>query len=269
MIERQFISRKVREFEVQKKLASELNRSGYNKITIRKTPLGEKITVHTTKPGLIVGKKGENIIRLIEMLKKDFGMENPQIEVSDIENPSLDSTSVAEKIKSVLESKGSKRFKAISHGSLSEMMNAGALGAEVVISGKVPSARAKTWRFKEGHLKKSGDISQNHIDIAYAQAILKTGMVGIKVSLMHPELKLPDKVLFKTIEESKGEKAEKPKEKKAEESKEENKEVQKAEKKSGKKKTKKIEENKKESKEENKEVQKAEKPKEKDGNNKK
>jgi ribosomal protein S3 len=73
-------------------------------------------------------------------------------------------------------------------------MRSGALGIEILISGKVPSQRAKTWRFYNGYLKKCGDVAVEGVDISYRVAVLKTGVVGIKVSVMPPTTILPDRI---------------------------------------------------------------------------
>jgi len=73
-------------------------------------------------------------------------------------------------------------------------MRAGALGIEIVVSGKVPSARAKSWRFYSGYLKKCGDIAIMGVRKADAQAQLKTGVIGVKVKIMPPDIKLPDDI---------------------------------------------------------------------------
>ena len=106
-----------------------------------KTPLGEKIIIYASRPGLIVGRKGQNIKQLTKALKRKFELENPQVEISEIENPSLDAHIIAEKIVDALEKFGSEKFKAIGHKIMTEVMRAGALGIEIIISGKVPSAR--------------------------------------------------------------------------------------------------------------------------------
>ena len=77
---------------------------------------------------------------------------------------------------------------------LTDVMNAGALGIEVVISGKIPSARAKSWRFYQGYLKKCGNIAMNDVRVAHTTAELKSGTIGIKVSIMAPDVKLPDRI---------------------------------------------------------------------------
>jgi len=84
---------------------------------------------------------------------------------------------------------------------LTDVMSAGARGVEVLISGKVPSSRAKTWRFYMGYLKKSGDIAVSGVDTAYTSAKLKTGVIGVQVRIMPRTTKMPDEVIF--IDEAK------------------------------------------------------------------
>ncbi len=199
MIERQFVAQRIKEHQVQEFITKELGQTSHSRTEIKRTPLGEKIIVYTTRPGIVVGRKGENIKKLTLALKNKFKMENPQIEIGEIENPNLDANSVADRIAFTLERYGSKRFKSTGYKTLQSIIDAGALGAEIVISGKVPSSRAKTWRFSAGYLKKSGDISANHVEYAYSTAKLKTGIIGIQVSIMPAGLKLPDKVKIHEI----------------------------------------------------------------------
>lgn len=194
MIEKHFISQKIKEKQIQEFISSKLFKAGNSKINVQRTPLGEKITIYTSRPGLVVGKKGENIKKLTHVLKTRFNMENPQIEIGEIPNPNLDVYTISERIVFVLEKFGAKRFKAIGYKTLQDIMNAGAIGAEIVISGKIPSSRARRWRFKAGYLKKSGDISENYIKKLTTNATLKSGTVGIRLSIMTPDIKLPDKI---------------------------------------------------------------------------
>jgi len=127
-------------------------------------------------------------------LKRKFDFENPQIEISEVEDPNTDAQIVAERIASTLERFGLQKFKGIGHKTLNDVMNTGALGIEIVISGKIPSSRAKSWRFYQGYLKKSGDIALTDIKKAHATALLKTGSVGVKVSIMPKDIKLPDNI---------------------------------------------------------------------------
>jgi len=201
MIEKQIVEKNMKEYAIQEKIAKELPKACYSKIELKKTPLGEKVIIHTARPGLVVGKKGANIQKITETLRNKFKMENPQVEIIEIEKPNLDSKSVAERILSSFERFGPKRFKSIGYSALQNIMDAGATGAEIIISGRgVPAKRTKTWRFYAGHLKKSGDISQNHIKKSLVVAELKSGAIGIKVHILTPDTILPDEIKLRDEE---------------------------------------------------------------------
>ncbi|MBS3152343.1 30S ribosomal protein S3 [Candidatus Woesearchaeota archaeon] len=198
MIERQIVAQKSKERAIEEFVFSYLGRVSCSHIMMQRTPLGEKISVYTSRPGLIVGKKGSNIKKLTELLKAKFNMENPQLEVVEITNPFIDAASVARSLISGFERFGPKRFKAMAYKALDDALKAGARGIEIVISGRgVPSERAKSWRFSAGYLKKSGDISANYVDRSYEYCNLRSGTIGIKVSILHPEVVLPDDVKIK------------------------------------------------------------------------
>lgn len=222
MIERKFVAQKMKEFQIEEYIRQSLENVGHSHTKMVKTPLGEKIIIFSSRPGLIVGRKGQNIKQLTRTLKRRFDLENPQIEIGEVENPNLDAHIIAEKIVDALEKFGSEKFKAIGHKIMADVIKAGALGLEIVISGKVPSARAKSWRFYSGYLKKCGDVASG-VRKANLQAQLKTGIIGVKVSIMPPDIKLPDDI---KLVEGKEIKFEEIKENKKEESiKEDNKKV--------------------------------------------
>lgn len=219
MIERKFIAEKMKELEVEEYIAQEIGKDKYSFLQIKRTPLGDKVTIYTSKPGFIVGKKGETIKKMTHVLKEKFKMDNPQVEVAEFDRAECDAKSMADYIAGSLERFGSNRFKSIGYKVLQRIMDAGALGAEIKISGRgVPSSRAKSWRFYAGLLKKSGDISESKVLKAITSANLKSGSVGIKVSIMPGDTVLPDKIIFTTVEK-KEETAEAPKEEKAEDEK--------------------------------------------------
>ena len=204
MIETKFVNQKIKEFQIEEYIRQNLKNVGHSHTRVVKTPLGEKIIIYASKPGLIVGRKGQNIRQLTKTLKRRFSLDNPQIEISEVENPNLDANIVAEKIVDALEKFGSEKFKAIGHKIMTDVMNSGALGIEITISGKVPSARAKSWRFYSGYLKKCGDVAIMSVRKADAQAQLKTGIIGVKVKIMPPDVKLPDDIDLIEENESKG-----------------------------------------------------------------
>lgn len=237
MIERGFVVQKTKEYYIKKYIEEKLSNVGVSHIRLKKIPLGEKIIIQTAKPSLIVGSRGSNIRDLTKALKKEFHLENPQIEIEEVKNIFLDPKIVAERIASSLERFGSARFKGVGHKMMENVMKSSALGVEIILSGKIPGARAKSWRFYEGYLKKCGDVSIEGVKRAQATALLKSGIIGIKVAIMPPDVELPDRIMIKEaldekVEEKKIEKEEKPKKKatvkrpkKAKEAKEEKKET--------------------------------------------
>jgi small subunit ribosomal protein S3 len=202
LIERKFINQNIKEFEIKEYIRSHLSRVGLSDVKLQRTPLGEKIIISTSRPGLVVGRSGTNITKLTQELKQVFKLENPQIEIEEITKVGLDSSIIAEMIANSLEKFGIARFKGIGHKAMADVMNAGAFGVEILIGGKVPSTRAKTWRFYQGYLKKCGDIAVSQIKVAYASAQLKSGTLGIKVSIMTPDTVLPDRMYI--LEDEKG-----------------------------------------------------------------
>jgi small subunit ribosomal protein S3 len=206
MIERKFVAQNIRELEIKEYLYAELGKVGLSNVKLQKTPLGEKILVSASRPGLVVGKGGANIARLTRELKEKFSLENPQIEIEEVTDPRGNAAITAEVIANSLERYGPVRFKGIGHKAISTIMDSGAHGVEILISGKIPSARAKTWRFYQGYLKKCGDISIAGVDKSKQVAKLKSGVVGIQVNVMPITTSLPDKITFKSEEQVKQEK---------------------------------------------------------------
>lgn len=193
MEERKFIILKKEEFGIREYIRRNLGKGKISRLDIEYTPVGEKIIISTSKPGLVIGRKGEKIHELTDILKKRFKLENPHIEIKEIEDPLFDAQIVADDIALALERMGNLRFKVIAYRKLQEIINAGALGCELRISGKLPSERAKSWRFAEGYLKKAGE-PRNEIDRAQSTALTKTGIIGIKVAIMPPDARIYDKI---------------------------------------------------------------------------
>ena len=193
-MEREFVTQKIKEYQIQEFIDKTLGNVGHSHTVMKKTPLGEKVIVYASRPGLVVGRRGANIKDLTKMLKKNFNLENPQIEINEVENVYLDANVVAEKIVSSLERFGTNRFKGIGHKMMEKVMESGARGIEIIISGKVPGARARSWRFYMGYVKKCGDAAQVALRKATKSAQLKPGIVGIRISIMPPNVRLPDDI---------------------------------------------------------------------------
>ena len=194
MIERNFIAQKTKEYYIRQYIENRLRGAEISQITLKKIPLGEKIVIVTSRPSVIVGSKGSNIRELTRYLKSHFKLENPQIEIIEVKDMFLDANIVARRIAGSLERFGSSRFKGVGHKMMANVLSAGAIGVEIKISGKIPGSRAKSWRFYQGYLKKCGDISVSGVRTAYANALLKSGVIGIQVRIMPGNLVLPDHI---------------------------------------------------------------------------
>ncbi len=193
MEEKKFVVFKKEELGVKEYVKRSLGKGKISTVSIEYTPIGEKIVVSTSKPGLVIGRKGEKIEELTKFIKKRFKFDNPHIEIREIMEPLFDSQLVADDIAVALEREGSLKFKVIAYKMLQEIMRHGALGAEIVLSGKLPSERARSWRFAQGYLKKTGNPAKV-VDRAMSQAQTLPGIIGIKVSILPPNAVIHDRI---------------------------------------------------------------------------
>jgi len=193
MEEKNVVKFKKEEFTIREYIKNEIGKGKVSKVIIEYTPVGEKIIVSTHKPGLVIGKKGEKINALTEVLKTKFKLENPHIEIDQIEQPEFDAQIIADEIALSLERFGPLKFKVVAYRMLERILKAGALGVEIRLSGKLPGSRAKSWRFSQGYLKKTGD-SAKVVDRAQSTAQTKPGVVGIKVGILSPYAILKDRI---------------------------------------------------------------------------
>lgn len=196
MIERKVLQDKFAAFSVDEFIRTQLKDVPIKEVLFEKNPVGERITIFTSTPGLVIGREGLNIRSLTAKLKEKFNYENPQIKIGEIKSTHLSARIVAKIIANDLANFGSQKFKLTGFKALTGIMNAGAMGCEILISGKLPSARAKTWRFAKGYLKKTGSVSDFIVDKAKDHVTLKTGVVGIQVQIMLPDTPLPDKIIY-------------------------------------------------------------------------
>jgi len=192
-VEKKFITKALADLEVKNFLFVELERAGVSSINIQRTPIATRISLCVRKPGMVVGKKGKAIKDLCDDLTAKFNIENPQIEVIEVMQPALDASLVAEKLGKQIET--NPRVKPILRMALKEVMEAGAIGAEIRVAGKIvgKGGKAKTITVRKGYLKKSGE-PMNLVNQGRYVARLKAGCIGIKVKIVSPETVFPDKV---------------------------------------------------------------------------
>ncbi|MBM3230237.1 30S ribosomal protein S3 [Candidatus Pacearchaeota archaeon] len=194
MDEKKFVNFKKNELAVKNYIKSDLGKGKISAVNIEYTPVGEKIVIATSRPGQVIGKRGEKIEELTKVLKKGYKLDNPHIDIREIPDARLDAQLVADEIATQMERQGSLKFKIIAYRMLQEIMRAGAMGAEIVLSGRLPSERAKSWRFSQGYLKKTGEPAKV-VDRAMAQAVNNMGVSGIKVSILPPNAHIHDRIV--------------------------------------------------------------------------
>ncbi|HEW89886.1 MAG TPA: 30S ribosomal protein S3 [Candidatus Bathyarchaeota archaeon] len=196
---KQIIKEALLKLEIDEYLRKRFDKAGYGGVSITKTPLGTQVVIYATRPGLIIGRGGQVIKKLTEELRDKFGLENPQISVAEVEVPELNPHIMASRIAYVLR-KG-VHYRRAGFWALRRIMEAGALGAEIVISGKLRTARARYEKFRAGYLPTSGDPAQKYLRKAVVHVQLKPGIFGIKVTIMPPDARFPDKLEVKEPEE--------------------------------------------------------------------
>jgi small subunit ribosomal protein S3 len=178
---RNVIKNNFRNMELNEFLASALKDAGYGGVEVQKTPVGAKITVFVTRPGLVIGRKGTGIKDLMAKLEQKFGLQNPQISVLEVTTPELNPHIMANRIAQLIE-RGTA-FRRAAMWSLNTIMNSGALGVEVVISGKLRTERAHFEKHTIGVVPKSGDMAGHIVTTGISQVLTKMGLMGIQLRI--------------------------------------------------------------------------------------
>ena len=189
-IEKRFIADGVRNVRVEKFLMKELKRAGYGGMDITRTPLGTQVTIFAEKPGIVIGKGGKQVRQLTQDLASVYGIESPQVEVQQVQNPTFNAQIMAERLANALER--GWYFRKAGQSTIRRVMDSGALGCEVVVAGKLTGARSRTQKFIEGYVKHCGEPSETIVEKGYAIAIKKLGVIGVQVKIVPPDAKLPD-----------------------------------------------------------------------------
>jgi small subunit ribosomal protein S3 len=191
-IVKRFITESIKRTEIDEFLQKKLERAGYGGVNLSKTPLGTHVVIYAMRPGLVIGRGGETIKELASALDQNFKVSNPQISVSEIEVPEFNAHVIANRVASALER--GVHFRRAGFWALNQVMEAGALGAEIVISGKLTTERARFEKFKAGHFPIVGDPALKALKTSEAHVQLKPGIIGVRVKIMPPDASFPDKV---------------------------------------------------------------------------
>jgi len=188
--EHQFIEDGLRRSQINEFFADELGRAGYGGMDVAQTPMGTQIVLKAEKPGMVIGKGGKNIRKITTELEDRFDMDDPQIDVQEVDEPDLNAQIVADRLANALER--GWYFRKAGHTTIDRIMDAGALGAEIVLSGKVTGARSRVEKFNRGYIKHNGEPAEEVVDHGQGVAVMKLGTIGVNVKIIPPGATLPD-----------------------------------------------------------------------------
>jgi small subunit ribosomal protein S3 len=194
---RYFIKDASKKSQIDEFLNRELRKAGYSKVEIAKTPMGARVVIFAAKPGMVIGRRGQSVRDLTKTLEERFSLESPQISIASVELPELDPKIMATQIAMALER--GVHFRRAAYWAMGRIMDAGALGVEVIISGKLTTQRARTEKYRQGYLLKAGDQVSKQVLAATAHSQLKQGIFGVRVAILPPNFEFLDKPTFKVI----------------------------------------------------------------------
>ena len=166
-------------------LREEIKESGFSKIEISKTPTGTKIILHVTRPGIVIGRKGSGIKALTEKIEKDFGYKNPQIAVEEIEKPELSPSVMCNRMSAHIE-RGTA-FRRATMWTINQIMEAGAMGVQITISGKLRGDRSAFEKHTQGILPRAGNYAKNLVTEDIVHTKTPMGLIGIKIRIAKKE----------------------------------------------------------------------------------
>jgi len=190
--ERKFVAENVRRVLLKEYLMKTVDRAGFGGVDVQRTPMGTRVTLVTERPGIVIGRRGAAIKSLTKAIEDNFKYDNPQIEVQEVENPNLNAQIMAEKLAFALER--GWHFRRAGHSTVRRIMEAGARGCLIVISGKLTGERHRTEKFKEGYIKYCGESRELFVGTGFAVAKLKPGVIGVQVEIMQPGARLPAEI---------------------------------------------------------------------------
>ena len=191
---RTLIGRNVERQLVREFLLRETERAGFGGLTFNRTPEGTKISLRAEQVGRVNGRRGKVIHELSNRLKNDFSLDRPHLDVEEVTEPRLNAQIMASRLSSSLER--GWFFRRAGHGTAQQIMDAGARGCLVILSGKITGARHRVEKFQQGHIKFCGETALEFMDTGFSTAVKKLGTIGCTVKIMRPDAKLPHEIII-------------------------------------------------------------------------
>ena len=171
-------------------LRAKIKDAGFANAEVSKTPTGTRVVLHVTRPGIVIGRKGTGIKELTEKLETDFGLKNPQIAVEEITKPELSPEVMCNRMASHLE-RGTA-FRRATMWTIQQIMEGGAMGVEITISGKLRGDRSAFEKHSQGILPRAGHHADVIVseDIAHVETAM--GLIGVRIRIAQKEKLIPE-----------------------------------------------------------------------------
>merc|ERR1712226_1368966 len=190
--------------ELNEFLMRVLAEDGYAGVEVRVTPIRTEIIIRATRTREVLGEKGRRIRELTAVVQKRYGFPENSVELfaERVENRASCAMAQAESLRFKL--LGGLAARRACYGVMRFVMENGAKGVEVIISGKLRAQRAKAMKFRDGYLISTGEPKKHYINEAVRHVLMRQGVLGIKVKIMlayDPEgrmgtkMPLPDNII--------------------------------------------------------------------------
>lgn len=171
-------------------LRDAIKEAGFSHAEISKTPMGTRVMLHVTRPGIVIGRKGVGIRELTDKLGSDFGLKNPQVSVNEIEKPELSPSVMCNRMASHLE-RGTA-FRRATMWTLKQIMESGAMGVQITISGKLRGDRSAFEKHTSGILPRAGHHAEVIVDEDVVHVNTPMGLIGIRIRIARKEKLVPE-----------------------------------------------------------------------------
>ena len=162
-------------------LKASVKDAGFSNVEISKTPTGTRITLYVTRPGIVIGRKGTGIRELTDILEKQFGLKNPQISVEEVKKPELSSSVMCNRMAAHIQ-RGTA-FRRATFWTLQQIMENGAMGVQITISGKLRGDRSAFEKHTQGILPRAGEHAKDIVDEDIVHVETPMGLIGIRIRI--------------------------------------------------------------------------------------
>lgn len=189
-VERKFVHQGLDRARMDEYFSKQLDRAGYAGMEINRTPMGTQITIFAEKPGMVIGKGGKLVRRLTRDLNQFYNLDNPQIDVQNVSVPELNAQLMASRLASALER--GWYFRKAAHSTLRRIIQSGAIGCRIVLSGKLTGPRSRIEKIVEGYIVHAGKPAEQIVQHGFATAVQKLGTIGCSIQIVLPDAVLPD-----------------------------------------------------------------------------